>query len=216
MNKKVIYVAFILVAALAGLVALSYVSSRVKVTVVAPDNAEVLVYKSTSNEGEIAYEVNNPIIRTSGKTEKKLKKDTYIYVVKGISQDYETVEKIIGIDSPTIIKPDLVYTLQKRKQIAEQEKSNVEKLMYEEYPLAMQQYVVNKMTTSKDGKWIGFELQPKNSTFDSVLAIVERNNNSLTLATKVPEIVLSSVVYTNIPEDVIIETNELITYLAQD
>jgi hypothetical protein len=209
--KRAIALSMPLFVIVGGIVfAISYLSSFQLVTIKPPASSQISLYKALpSGEEGVSYDKNEVILSGSQETSKKVKKGSYVYVVSPTNSDYkvDTVPVAI-VDKPLTIEPKLKLTDEKLIAIAQSKRTEVKNALFKKYPHTMQSYDVDKIRAYGAGQWIGVTLVPKTPDLDTMVAIF-KNDNTLTLETDPPSIIISQPVYPEIPADVVSSVNRL-------
>lgn len=192
---------------------INYKNSKVSVELKAPADASISLFVSQPSDGGVSFDKNKPVLNTSSSVRGEVKKGTYVYVVEPKNSDYKRMETTIGIDKQTTIEPSLELTEEKSADAAQEKIGAINSLLTDKYPVSTSRYRIDKVEAYKNGTWFGVRLIPINPEFDAIVAVVKTNNDDLVLATEVPAPILSTAVYPDIPEDVIVATNNLILQL---
>jgi hypothetical protein len=216
MNKKL---TFWLVGSIAVIVAAmvgyGYVTSfqDVTVTIKNPQNTLTLeLYKGVVDDHDI--EQTGPVLRTISATETfSVKKGSYVLLPKGQNIDTSPIAFSVD-DKPYSQVIDLPYMDTYLKKLLAEEVDAILRSITNEYPTVNNRYTINAGKLYHRGEWYGTTLTSKENPdeyiyADTVRILLKKQNNTWTVASIPPEIVLSSPTYPNTPPYILKDINQL-------
>jgi hypothetical protein len=210
-RRRLIVFGLIVLAAIVGVwFGLRYIRSFQNITIEPPAHASIKLYKHDPVSDGPTYKANDLVVDTATKISKKLKKGAYVFVVTPSSPDYDGLtESLLVGDTAVSLRPSIKLSTQKLVSIAVQETPNIQKVLVEKYPVAMARYQVQKVVALQDGSWFGARLGTNNPADDVMVVVLHKTNESLSVASDPPSIILSKPVFPDIPGEVIDAVNNL-------
>lgn len=141
----------------------------------------------------------------------RLKKGGYKLVFNGTNdlEKFETVTSVTKDPATITVNPD--FSDAKKAGILSSAQPLIEKLITTQYPLTSQLYTFEKGTLYNQASWFGTTLTPKDSnpsqSADVLRVVAKKAGNGWELVTKPPQIIISGVVYPDIPKDIVRDLN---------
>lgn len=221
MRKRLILLAFVLLVVMLGLVGLSYIRSKQKLTIVFDANisgVSVALYRVTTQNDDISPEgridKSNPIKElTSGET-MSIKKGNYVLIASG-SSDYS--KQVISVElgnKPQSLTINPFYTETKLEQLLAADKDKLLALIVSTFPVAAN-YDIGAGTLYERGEWYATTLRPKQTAEEERLGYIDvyrlvahKESGTWKIVTIPPELIINTHNYPNIPRDILVDVNK--------
>jgi hypothetical protein len=184
----------------------SYSQTYQKVSVTLDPNAGSADIYLSEGEGH-APSSDKPVISISSSREVKLKRDDYVLVTKP-NADYGSQTLFFSLNNGKVsldVKPN--YSQQKLISLLAGEQDAINNSYAAKYQ-RVGGYSLQNGQLFKDGAWYGGLVVPL-SGGDTLRIVMQKKDGKWTVVTDPPEIVLSSVVYPDIPKEILQALNSL-------
>lgn len=215
LNRRLLALGFFVIVIIAGiLLFINYNNSfqKLTVTIEGNQNIQAKMYLASSADGASETSHENTVITTIKNTETvRIKKGIYVIVLPGQS-DYKEVKKRVELaDEKISITFDPDYTDSKLTALLQQQANDIQQAIFEKYPSMPSLYNINPGKLYKHGDWYATTLIYKDQSddflSDTLRLVVQKEDSAWIVVTNPPQIIVSKVVYPDIPSAVVDDIN---------
>ncbi len=204
--KKVIFLVTLLVGVLGGVLwFVSYQRSFGNIKIVLDENVGAVIYKQPGED-----ENENPPVLVSFTKEFVGKLKDGIYVVENeASADFSKESTSFEVKDDTQVDIKVSYSTNKLAGLLVQEQTNINEAFTKKYPELPGGYRLGQGKLFEKGNWYGALVIPNNNELDFLRFVMQKGSDKWELVTQPPDIILSSVIYPDIPRAVLQAVNSL-------
>lgn len=152
---------------------------------------------------------NKPILEFRESYTGKLKKGDYVLETSNSSGYKDVASSFVVGDEPYSNSISLDYTDQKLNELLKKELPLITQVVRTEYPQTTQSFSLVGGKLFKDGTWYGARLVSLDQTQDSFRIVLNKKGGEWIVATKPPNLVLTTQDFPSVPRDVLESTNSL-------
>lgn len=190
-----------------------YQRSFQTLTLTVNDGITAQIYPRYSGDGadDTSYK-KDTLVKSVDKTSNiRLKKGIYV-IHTDTTGDYKETNTVVELDDKKEITIYPPYTEKKLTSLLTSEQDDIKKTIVEKYPNIESLYTINTGELFNRGEWYGTHLTYKNSDdlyqSDTLRLLLKKEGEKWKVTTE-PEIVISKIVYSEIPSKVIDSVNDL-------
>lgn len=178
-----------------------------------PSDVQAQVYEAAQGDGatELSYNPDSLVGETVGSHDFRLRDGQYVIVIPK-QKDYRELRKAVlmdGHDQTNTVEPE--FNASKLMELLQTEEPTAVATLSSKYPL-INLYEIQPGKLHKQGEWYTTTLRYKDQTdifsSDTLRAVLHKKNGSWEVVTDPPEIIISKVVYQDIPDDIIDDIND--------
>lgn len=148
-------------------------------------------------------------ISKSGQTKRLVKEESYLVKFTGADGYSDGEEIFTPTDNNNVVKLDPFFSSEKLASFLELEKTQIQDVIRSKY-LKINLYQIESEKLHHFGEWYTANLKYIGDDLfnaDTLIVILSKENNSWTIKTDPPNITISSVVYPDIPIDILKKVN---------
>jgi len=213
-RKKLVLVSTIFVAVIVLWFLYTIYSSYHRLHITTTSNTLVRVYEASRGDGstELSYDPDSLVGEATGSKDFRLRDGRYIVVVPK-QQDYKELRKAIlikGQDKTLKLEPE--FSDEKlNKLLTPDELAKITATLSAKYP-RIRLYSISPGKLYKQGQWYATTLLYKDQSdifnSDTLRVILHKKDSVWNIVTDPPEIIISKVVYPDIPGDIVDDIND--------
>ena len=202
--KKVIFLMTLLLGLLGGLLwFVSYQRSFGNVRIMLDENAEAVIYKQA---GEDEKEKTQVLVSFTNEFAGKLKDGIYV-VENEASADFSKQSIFFEVKDNTQVIIKVSYSPDKLASLLMKEQININEAFAKKYPELPGGYQLGQGKLFEKGNWYGALVVPNNAELDTLRFVMQKKSDKWELVTDPPDIILSSIIYPDIPKEVLQAVN---------
>lgn len=199
----------------------NYVRSRQQLTVSfdvsTSEQFTAVIYEVTDVENtdyQSYVRDENAVLTITGNTHTKIKKGKYVLAGQGNEGYANALTPFTLAEEPVTLTIKPAYSEGKLQNILNDQRGAIRDALIRSSPRALGLYDIDAEKLYSQGEWYGATLVPKNTddnalAFDLLRLVMQKDGDTWKLATSPPELILSRVVYPDIPRDILVDINKL-------
>ena len=208
MKKYIILSILVITVIIGGYFWFSYMNSFGKVEIELDQNVRASVMHPVGEDTHT--DGSDPPVATFTKSFKgKLKRGDYVLVTDKTADFGSQTIDFKASEKPVNLKLQLNYPQEKLESLLTTNRSALKKAFDQLHPEMPDGYRYGKDQMFQSGEWYGGLLVSKNPNLDTLRFVANKKNGVWAIVTDPPDILISSAVYPEIPEDVVRSVNKL-------
>ena len=207
-RKKILLVGFLIIVGLAALGLLLRHPSQ-KVSVSLGQQVSIKIYKKTGHE---PYDYNRkslPVASLNQNSVLNLKKGDYVVVVDNPANYSSGYYSLTAAQDLVTLSINPSYSKEKLGRLFETEGLSIHQTINALYPNLNDYYSVLSERLYVHGDWYGEVLKPNSPDIDVARLVFKKESGQWKLAVNKPELVISQIIYPDIPIEVLSDINNI-------